>query len=247
MLHKTGKYERRKDDFDAYCFPDIPLKKPSNGGSGSEARNGFRHVSVAENGRPFMDLAENTDGSGGYPGNTEPMEREIEEEAYVRGYTQGEKVGIESGKKIVEPILNNFQQALVELERIRKEIYVSAEKETVELSLAIARKIVGHEVATNRNVVLNVVKEALGKLVDHEKIRVRISPSDLEFILNSRDQFSNTVENADGIVFEEDNAILSGGCVIETDLGSIDARVESQFQVLEDAFEAELQQLGAEN
>ncbi|MBW2170284.1 MAG: hypothetical protein JRG69_13695, partial [Deltaproteobacteria bacterium] len=101
--------------------------------------------------------------------------------------------------------------------------------------------IVGYEVATNKEVILRVVKEALKKVVDHERIKIRISPSDLQVCKNAKFQFSDLIDNIESITFEEDDTILDGGCVIETDSGDIDARIEKQLQVVEETFKSELQ------
>lgn len=122
---------------------------------------------------------------------------------------------------------------------MRKEIYLYAEKMTVNLALAIAKKVVCHEIATNNEVVLNVVKEAVKKVVDHGRIIIKINPSDLQFIKNSDHGFLNFVDNIKNITFEEDEAISDGGCIIETDFGNIDARIEKQFQVVDEAFKCE--------
>jgi len=148
---------------------------------------------------------------------------------------------MESGENKFKPVLNNFRQAFLELEKMRKEIYLHAEKKTVNLALAIAKKVVCHEIATNKEVVLNVVKEAVKKVVDHGRIIIKINPSDLQFIKNSDHGFLNFVDNIKNITFEEEETISDGGCVIETDFGNIDARIERQFQVVEEAFKSEIQ------
>jgi len=218
-LHNTIKDERsdQENNFRIYYFPEIPVEHSSN--------NSFQ-CSMA---------------NGEFIEEVEEKPKEIGQQAYIEGFAKGEKDAIESGKKILEPVLNSFREALLELEKIKKEICLNAEKETVELALAIAKKIVGYEVATNKEVILRVVKEALKKVVDHERIKIRISPSDLQVCKNAKFQFSDLIDNIESITFEEDDTILDGGCVIETDSGDIDARIEKQLQVVEETFKSELQ------
>ena len=56
---------------------------------------------------------------------------------------------------------------------------------------------------------------------------------DLEF-LQAHD-FSKGFTHIKNISFEPDDTILSGGCVIETDFGDIDARIENQMAIVEKA------------
>ena len=63
-----------------------------------------------------------------------------------------------------------------------------------------------------------------------------MSPSDLQFIKETRSQLSSMIENIDHVTFEAAENIQSGGCIIETDLGEIDARIEKQLQAVEESF-----------
>ena len=164
---------------------------------------------------------------------------EIEEQAYSQGFTKGEKAGIEAGRKKLEVVLNDFREALLELEKVGKDIYRNTEKQIVKLALAIARKIVCHEIATDEEVVLNVVKEALTNVLDHEEIKIRISPSDSQVLRDAKIQLSTIVDDIENVTIEEDERILDGGCVIETSAGDIDARIEKQFQAVEETLESE--------
>ena len=45
-------------------------------------------------------------------------------------------------------------------------------------------------------------------------------------------------------VIAEDTSIADGGCVIETDLGDIDARIEKQLQAVKEVLRSETKKLG---
>lgn len=166
--------------------------------------------------------------------------KEIEHEAFLQGFRKGEKAGLKSGMKEFEAVLRDFRQALVQLFKVKEKIHVNMEKESVELALAIARKIVCHEVATNKEVVLSVVREALKKVMGHEKIKIKVNPADFQFIESTKFKLSSLVEDIENAEIEEDEKITSGGCVIETDFGDIDARIDRQLKAVEEAFETEL-------
>lgn len=208
-----------------HFFPDISDMRLPGNGEGEEEENSFQRVYFKEFDSPF-DVSEQHGGNGGSVDGKRESLGDIEEEADT-----------ESGNIRLEQVLNSLQGALSELEKVKKEVYSNAEKEAVELALAIARKIVCHEVNTSKTVVLSVVKEALKRVVDHKKVKIRVNPSDLNVIKEAKSQFSDFVDNTENITIEEDEAILNGGCVIETDLGEIDARIEKQFQTVEEAFD----------
>ena len=241
-MNKIIKGDRlsRENTLKLHCFPDISVGYlPNNIEAGNES--GFQGIGFVEINKPSPDPPKVSTRNKKSVEEIKQKARDVEKQAYIHGFAKGEKAGMESGENKFKPVLNNFRQAFLELEKVRKGIYLNAEKKTVNLALAIAKKVVCHEIATNKEVVLNVVKEAVKKVVDHGRIIIKISPSDLQFIKNSDHGFLNFVDNIENITFEEDETISDGGCVIETDFGNIDARIERQFQVVEEAFKSELQ------
>jgi flagellar assembly protein FliH len=248
-----------------HFFPDIPVdgstlvigeqKSSDNGG------NGFRRMMLGRQQTPVPPaLGKNSDLERKKEavsesrtvdvkkGSEEKKEIEkktelIERQAYEEGFCRGEKDGFNKVETKLAPVLKNFKQALCELEKLKKELCRKAEEETVELALAIAKKIVGHEVATNKEIISHVVKEALKKAEDQEKIRIRVNPTDMEMIRDPEFKHSEMFTHIHNITFEEDDSISAGGCVIETDFGNIDARIENQLNTVEETFKSELKKI----
>ncbi len=189
-----------------------------------------------------------------FAGNTVPVgevsenmkleAKRLEEQDYFKGFEKGEKEGLESARSRIESLLSSLKEAFLGLQKVKKEILLDSEREAVELALAIARKIVCQEVATDRNVVLSVVKESLRKVVDHKKIKIRLCPDDLQFMKDAKSQLPGITEDFEKIIFEADKSIMNGGCIIDTSFGDIDARIDRQLQVVEEVFNAEIKKLG---
>jgi flagellar assembly protein FliH len=163
--------------------------------------------------------------------------RELEEKAYAKGFARGEKAGIESGNEKIESVVNRINKGLSELKKIRQDIYLETEQEIVKLAMAIARKIVCNEITVNKNAVVNVVKEAVKKVDGSERVKVKLSIKDFQFIKNEKPAIIDKITNIENVGFEMDESISDGGCIIETESGDIDARIEKQFQAVEEAFE----------
>lgn len=226
-LHNIIKSERseRENKFRVYYFPEIPLEYSKNREGALDGEYTFQRSKA--NGEFIKEIKEKPE--------------EIGQKAYIEGFSKGEKDALESGKRMFETVLNSLREAILELEKVKKEICFNAEKEIVELALAIAKKIVGHEVTTKKELILRVVKEALKKVSDRDKINIRINPSDFQVCRDAKFQLSDLVDNTESIIFEEDDKICRGGCVIETNLGDIDARIQEQLRVVEETFKSELQ------
>lgn len=189
-------------------------------------------------------FAGNTVSAGEVSENMKLEAKRLKEQAYFKGFEKGEIEGLESARSRIESLLSSLKEALSGLQKVKEQILLDSEREAVELALAIARKIVCQEVATDRNVVLNVVKESLRKVVGHKKIKIRLCPDDLQFMNDAKSQIPGLTEDFEKIIFEADKSIMNGGCIIDTRFGDIDGRIDSQLQAVEEVFNAEIKKLG---
>jgi flagellar assembly protein FliH len=231
--------EMSEKDIKLHYFPDIPVDEQSDSLRCESQENSFRRVHLGQIDSSCSD---------GYPLAKEdsisipPSElKEIEHQAYQKGFMEGEQTGIASCAQQIESVLESLHQALVQVQNLRQEMYHAIEKEVVELALAIARKVVCQEVTTNKDLVVCVAKEALSKVKVPGQITLKLNPSDLQVINDTKSHLEHLKNHIDKINFESEETIPSGGCVIETTMGKIDARLEKQFEVLEEVFQTELQ------
>ncbi|OQY15725.1 MAG: hypothetical protein B6I32_05950 [Desulfobacterium sp. 4572_20] len=227
------------DLFELHYFPEIPITPPSKRMGRVDQDSSFQPVSFEGEGELFADLPEHSAMNWALSGDSKQSIMELKGRAYAQGFTEGEKAGIDSERKNLKSALDTLGQVVQQLVEIRNEIYRYSEKEVVSLAMGIATKIIRHEVTINKNVILNVLKQALKKTVDYDKIKIRVNPSDLQFLKTQNHQFSHLIDNMESIAFEEDEAILTGGCLIETNSGDIDARIDKQLEAVEEVFESE--------
>jgi flagellar assembly protein FliH len=161
---------------------------------------------------------------------------EIEKEAYEKGFSEGERAGRETGEKMVEAVLKQYTQTLEDLKGLRRALLTGSEREVVRLALEVAKKVVKREVCVDDELILALVKVALSRLADQSVMTVRVNPKDYQSIMHFRESPGHRDSWHDGIKLVEDPLITRGGCLIETDSGVIDARVEEQFREIEKGF-----------
>ena len=161
---------------------------------------------------------------------------EMDKEAYEKGFSGGEKAGKEVGEKMVEALLKQYSQTLDDLANLRKQIFTASEREVIKLSLEIARKVVKREVTIDEEVILALVKVALNRLGEESVMTIRVSPRDYQSILRYSNSQGKTSPLHAGITLVEDAMISRGGCLVETEAGIIDARIEEQFREIEKGF-----------
>src|SRR5262249_50298598 len=104
-----------------------------------------------------------------------------------------------------------------------------AEPELVKLAMAIAERIVHTEVAENKHVIVENVRSALTRLVNREVVTLRLNPTDLETIRQYRDSIL-AASDVEHLRIVEDQRVDRGGVVVETEAGTIDAKIATQLR-----------------
>jgi type III secretion system HrpE/YscL family protein len=149
----------------------------------------------------------------------------VREQARKEGLAAGEAEG-----------KSQFVEKLVELERKREQFFSSVEPEIVRLCLAAAEKVIGQIAAENPEVVRHVVRQALERSLG-DRIMVRLNPEDHKAVTDEGYEFRDVLDRTKRIMFKEDDTIQKGGCVVETEVGTIDAQLETQLEAIRKALE----------
>lgn len=177
----------------------------------------------------------------GQPGNPAgrpaPLDSaHIEAAAYENGFRQGEKAGLETAEKKIEAMMKRYAEAIREVGRIKPTLYAQAERDVVRLALEVAKKVVHREVQVDREIVQTLIKVALNHVAVKSAITIRLHPVDLEFVSRERKASMPADESQREITLLADKSMERGGCLIETECGDIDARIEEEFREVERAF-----------
>ena len=111
--------------------------------------------------------------------------------------------------------------------------YDQAESELVKLGSAIARKIVGEELRCSDETIVSIAREALKSAHRAKSIFIRANAADARAL--NKQKTSLGLPAACTIEIQVDSTMDPGGCVIESELGIVDARLETQMKVIEAA------------
>lgn len=161
-------------------------------------------------------------------------ETEILNEARKRGYKDGWEEGINKGNEEVKRLIERVQVILNSAIQKRNEIFIETEQQIIGLVLLIAKKVIKVISENQKNVVINNVIQALRKLKSRGEVAIRVNLADLELTTQHKKDFVEMVEGVKSIKILEDSTVDRGGCIIDTDFGSIDARISSQLNEIED-------------
>lgn len=171
-----------------------------------------------------------------------PMTDELVEEAFAKGMDRGRSEVMVALKEKVDQATFALKTAIEELGRVREKDVKQMEVETVRLSMAIAKKIIGAEVS-RREVIAHVVKKAMQKVTDPRSLTLRINPKDSETLRELQESQSAIGDIPANFTLVEDESILQGGCIIETTLGDVDARIDQQIKLVEEQLSSGLPEI----
>ncbi len=159
------------------------------------------------------------------------------EQSRIDGFAEGLKRGEAEGLRKFDSVTVKITSLLDSIHKERERILKVAEKEVLELALGIARKIIHREVTLDPDIALENVKKAIEKVAAQKNIRILVSKKDFSEVASHRNELLTRLKGVDGVEIVEDSYIGPGGCLIEAELGNIDATVESQFEEMKRSLE----------
>ncbi|MFK3682101.1 flagellar assembly protein FliH [Pseudomonas sp. NPDC088890] len=157
----------------------------------------------------------------------------IRQEAYNEGFATGEREGFHSTQLKVRQEaevalaakLQSLEQLMGHLLEPIAEQDTQIEKSLVHLVAHVTRQVIGRELRTDSSHITHVLREALKLLpMGADNIRIHLNPQDFELAKALRERHEERWK------LLEDEALLPGGCRIETAHSRIDATVETRME-----------------
>ena len=148
----------------------------------------------------------------------------LERDAFTKGYAQGERAGLEAGGKRAEAMLRRLAQTLEELSSLRESMVRQTERELVQLAIAIARRVLHREVSVDQELTAALAHIALERLGGATPATVRLHPDDYATVTGGQ----TAPLSGRQVEVVPDPGVARGGCLVESEFGTIDASVDAQ-------------------
>jgi flagellar assembly protein FliH len=114
----------------------------------------------------------------------------------------------------------------------RKNYFSRVESDVVHLALAIAAKILHHEVQVDPLLVATLVRVAVDKMNDVSSVSVRVAPAKA----GKWREYLTSLQKDSTIAVVEDVNLGIEDCILETDLGSANFGIDAQLKEVEQGF-----------
>jgi type III secretion protein L len=148
---------------------------------------------------------------------------EIKEKALKEGYEEGFKEWAEH--------LAKFEKQLEDLQK-------ETQQAIIPVALKAAKKIVGREIELSEETIVDIVASNLKAVVQHKKVTIYVNKKELDILEKNKPRLRELFENLEALSIRPREDVAPGGCIIETEIGIINAQMEHRWRVLEKAFEA---------
>lgn len=146
----------------------------------------------------------------------------IKEAAYKDGYEAG---------------YNEWAEQLAEFEKKLESIHQEYRKLVLPIALTAAKKIVGREIELSEDAIVDIVVANLKSVSQHKKITIYVNKKELEIVEKSKPRLRELFENLESMSIRPRDDVAPGGCMIETEVGIINAQMDHRWLALEKAFE----------
>ena len=156
----------------------------------------------------------------------------VAEEAYARrseeGYRDGQEEGrLEHAEKVLETVLSSVE-------------YIEGIEATlVRIVTAAIRKVIG-ELDENERIV-RIVRNALVTVRNQQRVTIRVAPADEAPLRTALGAMLTTAPGSLHFMdIVPDARLERGSCLLESELGVVDASLETQLKALEHALQSKI-------
>lgn len=128
--------------------------------------------------------------------------------------------------------LAKWNQILIVAQKARDEFLEKNEPCLVQLAIQVARKIIGEELRSAPDQVVLVAREALRSARRGRNLVLQVHPDDEDAVRRQISILHASLGGPREIEVVSSAAVARGGCMIESDIGIIDAQLETQLEVM---------------
>jgi flagellar biosynthesis/type III secretory pathway protein FliH len=182
---------------------------------------------------------------------TEAERRREAEDIVARAHAEAEAIraaahqaGFEAGRAealaAAEPAAEAFATAARELSATVEDLTARTEVAAIDLALRIAEQALGAAVAVDPERVVDVVRGALRRLVERERVLLLVNPDDLDIVRERTAALVGELGGVEHCEVQAERRVARGGAVVRTEEGEVDATLDTKLARAREVLEQEL-------
>ena len=160
--------------------------------------------------------------------------------ARAAGHDAGFQAGLAEAHAQMAAGVAALQAAAAAVAAERERVAGAVEAAAVELALRIAEQAIAATVAARPESVVDVVRGALRRLVERERVTILVHPEDLELVRAASAALVAELGGMEHCDVQAERRVARGGAIVRTVEGEVDATLPTKLARAREALEAEL-------
>lgn len=145
------------------------------------------------------------------------------------------KQSFEEGMSKASEIVSELMNYLMTFHDAKKKVIEESKKEIMSIAFDLVNQILGYEVETNDEVLQSQVERAISKVVTAKGImQIYLNPKDIDKVAFLEKALLKVLDPSIKLVFQKDESIDQGSCIVNTQGGRLDASFTGQIKVLKE-------------
>ena len=159
---------------------------------------------------------------------------QIRAEAYDQGLQDGAQHAAEEARRHLDKTFQTLNGMIDTIAQHQQIIYRHSEAGCVELVFAMVEKVVGALDHSQKQTIHETLNKVLKSAEIAGRVKILVNPQDLQHIKSMENDLRGHFPDLKDLGILPDESIGIGGCIIETDLGKVDARINTQMSEMVD-------------
>jgi flagellar assembly protein FliH len=148
------------------------------------------------------------------------------QEVYQRGVDEGRQ----AAERGLANVFKSLREGIAAVTGLREKVLRESEDDLLKLAIMVARKIIQQEISQDPQILANIISAAIGVCTELDKVTIRLNPNDYQLVNSEKERYLSGSGTDARISLTPDDSIVSGGCMVETVTGTIDARIDVQLE-----------------
>ncbi len=146
---------------------------------------------------------------------------------------EGRERGLAEARAELAPLAQGFVDAIAAVVAFQQAVRERYERELLLVALGVARTVVQRELTERPELWLDMLRAAIQRTVDRERVVVRVPAALAEFLRAHAPELKLALAEVKDVEVVDDPGLPPGGCILESRFGEVDLGVETQLEQVE--------------
>lgn len=167
----------------------------------------------------------------------ERIQTDARNEGYAAGYDAGYEFGVREGQQRYVVEMDRLRAAMLSLDSERERLFHGTADILTNITMAAVQNLLQRELTSSAANVSVLVESLLQYVVEGTRVQIRISPQDLQSLRETIPRWQGMKFGEWDISVVPDEMVFPGGCVVRSDVGRIDATIETRLELLKETLQ----------